>query len=160
MINKKCYLKANKSGLSIIEIMLAVILLGIMIGPIFVTLFQSQKVIRVGAHDLETMNLASSFIFQINRMNPESIAVTDSPQSVLPDAYGFVRIDTIGDAPVLKMPQWDKDTFQLFYTAQRLDLFDYEDGTAKQAMVVVVKVNRTAYGKEEQKVEIPTLLIY
>ncbi len=116
----RCQYDVGGRGLSLIEILFAVAILGAMLLPIWFVFFQSSQVVTEGQAEAQVINLGAAFCGQVRRLDPQNLPETAAPVTLRPVAGG---VYTLGGAPGLnsiELPGWDDGNLTLAYEITRL----------------------------------------
>ncbi|MBF0499404.1 MAG: prepilin-type N-terminal cleavage/methylation domain-containing protein [Candidatus Riflebacteria bacterium] len=110
-----------KSGISLVEVMIALFIFALILAPMFNTFIQSSTIIKIGQHDLEILNLSSSFTSQMRTLDCASLPVPLTDVALTPVTNGGPVKFGSPQVEVL-MPSWDANNFNLSVTTKSMTL--------------------------------------
>lgn len=148
------------TGVTMVEIMIALFILGLILGPLMLSFMQSSRIIRIGIHDLEVLNIGYSFVSQVRKLRSGLLPETGGEQPLpQPGGDGIVRLGGPGAGNPIIMPNWDPRIFSIKYRISAFPIAPTADGIPRQGKIVVLKV--TAPGKigPQRPSQFPVLLI-
>ena len=110
-----------RRGVSLVELMIALFIFGLILAPLFNAYVQSSTIIKIGQHDLEVLNLGSSFASQIRARDLASMTITTS-DILLSPCPGGGAISFGNPAIEIEMPAWDSTMFSLSLSTKNVSL--------------------------------------
>lgn len=128
----------RRRGLSLIEVLVAVCLLGILILPLLHTYVQSSGGIQVGQSESTILNLGGSFIAQVRQLSPTDLPPTAGPVTLTPAPDGKYKIGNSPGAAPIELPPWDHRQMTLSYEIAPLPTMP------REARLFLFKVQWTA----------------
>ena len=108
-------LARSPSGLSLIEVLVAVCLLGILILPLLHTYVQSSGGIQLGQSESIILDIGGSFTAQVRLFTPSALVPTAGEVSLTPSPDGKYRIGPSAVAAVVELPPWDSHQMTVSY---------------------------------------------
>ncbi len=138
-------MNARRSGISLIETVVALTVLALILIPLWTTLMQSQVVTQIGRQELEVLNLGGSFLSQAQTMQAAGIPLV-SDQAV---PNGTSQI-TLGAGQTIRLPAFSS-SIQVKYSAQTFALATPPlGGTPRNAVVLTLTASwQDANGKNK-----------
>jgi len=115
--------KYKYNGISLVEIMIGLTVLSFIFGPLWQLFSRGRTIVRIGKHDLDVLNLGTSFANQAKRLKPEMLPETggeiDLPN---PGSDGKVSLGGGGTVNIIILQAWDKEIFKLRYSVRKFAL--------------------------------------
>jgi len=144
------FLHGKRGGLSLVEVLVALFVLGLTLLPLFGLYSQSSAVVRIGRHDMEAMNFGSSFIAQARKLLPGNITCTNGDVKLLAIQNGRLRLGPGGVANEVEVPMLDQSIFQTKYSIMNFAMLPANDGIVREAKQIVLKISwKESLGKDK-----------
>lgn len=145
-----CRQGKTRRGLSLVEVLVALFVLGLTILPLFGLYSQSSAVVRIGRHDIEAMNFGSSFISQARKLLPRNVTCTNGDMKLLAIQNGQLRLGPVGVANTIEVPLLDQAIFQTTYSIASFAMSPANDGMLREAKQIVLKISwKESLGKDK-----------
>jgi len=140
----------RRRGLSLVEVLVALFILGLTLLPLFGLYSQSSAVVRIGRHDMEAMNFGSSFISQARKFLPRHITCTNGEVKLLAIQNNLLRLGPVGVPNEIEIPVLDQSVFQAAYSIKDFAMSPANDGVVREAKQIVLKISwKESIGKEK-----------
>jgi len=105
----------GRPGISLIEVLVAVCLLGILILPLLHTYVQSSGGIQLGQSESVALNIAGSFVGQVRMFSPSTLPPTAGDVLLKPSADGKYHLGGPAGGNTVELPPWDPQQMTLSY---------------------------------------------
>lgn len=111
---------ARRSGVSLVELLIALALIAATILPVWHLFNQSITMISAGQHESLVQNIGTAFCSQVRRFFPSHVAQTPAPVPLAPGPDGKYSLLGLPGATAFFLPAWEERPIRLSYTAKRL----------------------------------------
>lgn len=118
MVVKSIKEEVKRRGLTLVEILVAIALMGASIIPIWLMFFQSQANIIEGQLESQIVNLGTAFLGQVRGMNPRTLTPTAGALPIAPLPSDEYLLPGFPPNVRIILPPWPANDCQLTYEIQ------------------------------------------
>lgn len=120
-----------KSALSLVEVLIAIAVLGGALLPIWHLHFQSARRVSLGHDQSLINNLASAFSNQVRKLDPLQLPETAGLKGIVLDASGRYHLGGAANLNKIILPAWPAETVQLSFAVKKIPAVPRENRLVK-----------------------------
>ncbi len=145
-------MKNSKSALSMIELLVAIAVLGGALLPMWHLFYQSSRRVTIGENQTLIRNLSFAFSTQVRRFDPSLLPVSGSYQKLNFDEQGVYHLGGEASINKITLPDWNPEDLSLSFQIKRLTTLPRENRLA------ILKIEWARRNLSNLQFYVPTLV--
>ncbi|MFZ5951452.1 MAG: type IV pilus modification PilV family protein [Candidatus Rifleibacteriota bacterium] len=145
-------MKSLRSGLSMVELLVAIAVLGGALLPIWHLHYQSSRRVVIGENQTLIKNISYAFAGQVRRFDPNLMPVGSGFIKLIPAENGLYHLGGPSTINNVSLPEWNPAMLNLEYQIRKLDAIPRDN------RLVVLKITWTRKDTGPTEFFVPTLV--